>query len=230
MKICFPCQPGRSQECRNKSRDLKGFDIVGYEECVEWSEALDSIPEKNESGWWMRLDEMPSMSEHRVIHVQKPFNEVMGCSFWTFYVPALSSINGLQEYMQEIEHSAFVKCKIVSVLYSDDTEAWIQVLVSEVKPLKEFSNLLGRRYEEVPVWKQIYDLEYDYMVRYKDWIYYSGYEQGDMCNWLIIKIVDNNPYLVALGESEFHQDTAYMCNMVLSNQTYARVLQANEIV
>jgi len=49
-------------------------------------------------------------------------------------------------------------------------------------------------------------------------------------NWLIIKLVENRPYLVALGEWTFHQDTAYMCNMVLSNETYKRVLQAEEIV
>ena len=58
----------------------------------------------------------------------------------------------------------------------------------------------------------------------------TGNAQGDLGNWLIIKLVENRPYLVALGEWTFHQDTAYMCNMVLSNETYKRVLQTEEIV
>jgi hypothetical protein len=230
MKISFPCKVCGSEECRNEYRDLKGFDIVGYEVCVQWSESLDSIPEKNGNGWWMRLDEMPSLSEHRVVHVEKPFNEDVGSYFWTLYLPALSSINGIGEHIQEIESSAFVKCKIESVLYSDDTEAWIEVFISEVKPLKEFSDLLLQRQEEISIWSQIYDFENDHIVRYQDWIYYAGAAQGDLGNWLIIKMVENKPYLVALGEWTFHQDAAYMCNMVLSNETYAKVLQAEEIV
>ncbi|ENW94682.1 hypothetical protein [Acinetobacter dispersus] len=229
MKICFQCKVCGSQECRNGDKEINGFDIIGYEVCVEWSESLNSIPEKNENGWWMRLDKMPSLSENRVIHVQQPFNEDIGALFWTLYAPALSSLNGYEEYMEEIESSAFVKCKIESVLFSNDIEAWLKVSINEVKPLTEFSNLLPQRQEEISIWSLIYDLENDYIARYKDWIYYSGQAQGDLGNWLIIKMIEQKPYLVALGEWTFHQDAAYMCNMLLSDKSYARVLQAEEI-
>lgn len=72
-------------------------------DCIEWSDPI--IQQKDylilQEKHWQRSNLPPEKNQLRLVLTCKNFNESEG-SFWLLYTPALSSLNGLYEYPQEI--------------------------------------------------------------------------------------------------------------------------------
>ena len=87
-----------------------------YMDAVEWSDEEHRIPDNTHPDFWQRSDALPEPGQTRVIQVRHPFHEILGREFRTFYQPALSNLNGWEEHPEEIDRSAFVRCRSEEVL------------------------------------------------------------------------------------------------------------------
>jgi hypothetical protein len=225
------------------------FNIAGYQSpCVDWSDYQDKIPPDNECKWWMRSDKTPKFGERRIVYVKHPFRETDEKDFWTFYQPAHTSVNGMDECMEEIDSSAFVKCKLLKILSLEGNQAWLQVLVTEVILLKDAQDLIPlqyekssflknekpsflkklcgfKTYEESSFLKKLCCYNPYYYRVYGRWEYYFGGLEGDMGNWFVIYKNDLDVRLISFGEWMFHQESAYLGNLVISEETYQRLTE-----
>ncbi len=203
------------------------FNISGYQSpTVEWSDSQDEIPLENECKWWMRAEKTPEVGEQRIVSVTHPFGETDGKDFWTFYQPAYTSINGMDVCMEEINSSAFIRCRLQKVLSIENNQTWLQILVNEVISIKDAQYLIPAKYEESSFLKNLYDFNPYYYKPYGNWEYYFGNAQSDLGNWFVIYKNDVNIRLISFGEWMFHQESAYLGNLIITEETY-QVLAEN---
>jgi hypothetical protein len=230
MEVILTCHVCGSIGGDNGISSYSEFNIAGYQSPrVEWSDSHDKIPPENEYNHWMRSEKNPEVGEQRIVFVQHPFCENDEKDFWTFYQPALTSLNGIQDHIEEIDNYAFVKCKLLKILLLENNKAWLQILVDEVIFIKDAQNLIPIRHEESSFLKKLYDFSpYEYK-SYGNWEYYFGSAEGDIGNWLIIYKNDLDVHLISFGEWMFHQESAYLGNLIISEETYQSLVRDRKL-
>ena len=124
--------------------DKKEFAYVAHEQMVQWSDkqivrwVLDEKqkhPDLKDNNW-ERSNRVPCKGEERIVFVGFPFHYCIGESFYSMFYPASVYWNGWGS-AEEIESTAIVKCKFISVLTKNETSAWIKIKVEEVIMLSE---------------------------------------------------------------------------------------------
>ena len=85
---------------------------------------------------WERSNRVPCKGEERIVFFGFPFHYCIGESFYSMFYPASVCWNGWGS-AEEIESTAIVKCKFISVLTKNETSAWIKIKVEEVIMLSE---------------------------------------------------------------------------------------------
>jgi hypothetical protein len=206
------------------------FNIAGYQSPrVEWSDSQDEIPAENEHNWWMRSEKTPEVGEKRIVSVTHPFRETDEKDFWTFYQPAYTSINGMDVCMEEINSSAFVKCRLLKILSLDNNQAWLQVLVDEVIFIKDAQDLIPLQHEKSSFLGKLYDFNPYYYTPYGNWEYYFGNAEGDLGNWFVIYKNELDVRLISFGEWMFHQESAYLGNLVIAEETYHSLVKNRKL-
>jgi hypothetical protein len=205
------------------------FDLAGYGDAIDWSDCEDRIPDRDERKWWMRSERIPQVGERRVIQVKHPFYETDERDFWSFYQPALTHINGVDLHIEEIDRYAFVRCQLSNILSIDNNQPWVQVLVKEVILLADAPNELPLRSEESAFLEKLYSFSPYYYKPYGNWEYYFGSAQGDLGNWFFIYKTALDVRLISFGEWSFHQDAAYLGNLVISDKTYKSLTKKRKL-
>jgi hypothetical protein len=228
MKVQLNC-PACQSPASNDIKTYSEFDIAGYDAAVEWSDSESELPTIKEQRYWQRSERKPKAGEKRMIAVQSPFCESELTNFWVFYQPTLSSINGIDSHIEEIDGYAFVKCEILKVFSIDSYNAWLQILVKEVVSIVDAMTVIPTRYEEEPFLKKLYNFNPYQYKPFGRWEYYFGSDQGDLGNWFLIYKTNEDIRLISFGEWTFHQDTAYLGNLVISSATYNALARDREL-
>lgn len=220
MKIKFYCSTCEKL-IEKEHPSYREFPYAGYaDEVVLWSDEKESIPTINENGVWLRSDITPNEHDKRVVCISRPFSEDISSSFWVLYCPSLANLNGWEEHPEEIERSAFVKCKIDKLLEIDEIKAWAKVEVLEVI---RFDSILATL-EATDVDEHFVDDKCVYesceFEKLGDWIFIINSSQGDCGNTMLIKIDVNDVYhLVCYTEHGFHCSPAFVGNLVVDKET-----------
>lgn len=219
MNVEFKCRACGGGS-KNEFRDINDFSISAYDDVVQWSNCTDEIPHINENNWWELSDITPKPEEYRVVCVSHPFNESLHGVFWTLFMPSLSSMNGWEDFPEEIDSSAFVQCKLEKILTYGEEKAWLQVKVTRTIMLSEVTDVLPEVVESLPIVENTYKFDYFDRENLRDWLYYNGGAQGDLGHWMLVKEINGEARLIAFGEWSFHQNCAYLGNILLSNKTF----------
>ena len=193
------------------------------ESTILWSQLEDKIPELNENNWWYRSEHAPLIGDARAVSVCYPFKQDAGVEFWTLYVPTRSSENGWAEHPEEIDLSAFIKCKVIKILRKKDHQAWVQVYITDRVMLSEAAERVPLVEEASPLLNKLYKFDHTRVLNYGNWQLCDGDGEGDLGNWLLLKAIDNNMHLIAMGEWGFHQQAAYLGNVKLTDKTYNEI-------
>ena len=201
------------------------FPYAGYaDEVVRWSDENESIPPINENGSWQRSDVTPNAHNKRVVCISKPFSEDISSSFWTLYQPALANLNGWEEHPEDIERSAFIKCKIDTLLEMAEEKAWAKVEVLEVIRFDSILNKLDAEEDDDNFIKKVYEYESSEFEAFGNWIYFVASSQGDLGHTMLIRVDESGVYhLVCYTEWNFHCSAAFVGNLVLTKETVAQL-------
>lgn len=223
MSVEFTCNMCGSDDIY-KNTVFEDFYASAYSDSVVlWSQVEDKIPELNKNDFWLRSEHAPSIGDSWAVSVCYPFNQDAGAEFWTLYVPAGSSLNGWAEHPEEIDLSAFVKCKVVKILRERDHQAWVQVHVTDRVMLSEATERVPVVEEVSPLLGKLYTFDHTNVLNFGGWQLCQGDGQGDLGNWLLLKEIDNKPHIIAMGEWGFHQQVAYLGNVRLTDKTYNEI-------
>lgn len=223
MEIVFNC-PTCKKSSYAPFQNVPQFPILGYETAVQFSTQQDHIPSENEHGWWHRRETLPIISDLIIVQVKHPFRTVDTDSFWTLFTPPLSGQNGWEEHPAEIDQSGFVKCKIQKILALSDDAGWLQIKVEEAIAFSTVMNALPWAAEKSSFLDHLLNIEGGRLEHLGDWLYYSANAESDLGHWALMKRVETHIHLITFGVWGFHQDSAYLGNVRLSNQTYQEIL------
>ncbi|KQY79843.1 hypothetical protein ASD24_18010 [Paenibacillus sp. Root52] len=208
----------RCPSCKDVSepliRENAQFNIVGYEDIMEWLDEDGDVPGLDEQ-IWARSDSIPVKGQMRTVKVHHPFYMVLGKPFWVLYTPALSSLNGWDSHPEEIDQSAFIQCYIDQVLVEGESEAWIQIHVHEVLLLTELQGTFPPR-EVKESYLESFEMFNDpYIVQYQDWTWISAGSQGNIGVWALIKRYQEQYHMLVYGDWDIHSNNAYGGNAVV---------------
>lgn len=208
--MVFKCSCCNELVCE-KPELINGFRELCYNG-FEWLERGESIPSLNEN-IWMRSESVPADGERRLLKVSAPFNQELGDGFNMLFSPALSALNGWDEYPEELSKSAVVACIFERVVQADNYRAWIEVAVERVTPLES----LCERYPCVETDDVIgYGVELKLDFAYKHWEFYSFSAQGDFGEWRLVYVDgENRRHIVLIGEYSMHSDFICCGNVVI---------------
>lgn len=218
MEVKFACK-SCGKVTGNEIAKYSEFEYYGYEEAVNFIDFEDSKT--------IYSDNLPKLNDRRIIAVKHPFCESFDREFWTLYQPGYSKLNGWDEYPEEIDRSAFVKCKLSEIIdRKSDLGMLLQAVVTEVIMLNEAPNIIVPKKEKSSLLEKIvyYDFKLNRINTINNWQFYEGSVEGDLGYWMLIKIIHDLPHLIAYGEWTFHQDAAYLGNIILSKDTYQTIL------
>ncbi|AWB46677.1 hypothetical protein DCC85_22560 [Paenibacillus sp. CAA11] len=204
------------------------FDLVGFDEIMEWSEYEEEVPALEEDHW-MRSDEAPVKGALRTVKIKHPFHMTVGERFWILYTPVMSSLNGWDSHPEEIEKSAFVQCAIERVLAEGKSQAWVSVSIHEVLPLGMFSDLFAAR-DGSRGYLDAFDMfGKPSFYAYQEWLWMHAGAQGDLGVWGLVKIIDGEYYLLVYGDWDHHTNNVYGGNILLPRlKIEAWIQQARE--
>ncbi len=189
-----------------------GFSGIAYD-IAEWSDFTDDVPALGED-IWLRSDNVPTIGEERIIHVTSPFSFENNEKFELLFMPALSSLNGWEEYPDEIEKSAIVGCELAEIIEADDTEAWLKVKVVSVVMLSELAEKCSpKNLDMLPERSMLRD--YQYTTKHENWEYSTFDAQGDIGSWELAFTDDSGVrHLVIYAEWGDHYNYVYYGNYV----------------
>lgn len=189
---------------------VNGFCEFAYDG-FEWLEVGESVPPLDER-IWTRSESVPIVGEKRFLKVSAPFNQDFGDRFNMLFSPALSALNGWDDYPEELFDSAVVVCTFEKVVHADEYRAWIEVAIKDVIPLKD----LHKHYPRVETDDVIgYGFELKLDFRHKCWEFYSFSAQGDFGEWQLV-YVDNEGlrHIILIGEYSMHKDFVCCGNVI----------------
>ncbi|MBE9030641.1 hypothetical protein IQ266_12955 [filamentous cyanobacterium LEGE 11480] len=199
------------------------FIAVGYQDNIEWSQAHRKIPAKQGRNDWPRSQRTPNINEKCVILAKHPFHETLGGEFWVFYEPIDARLNGWDDSLADIQQAAFVKCRITKILRQSAKTAWLQIRVIDRIYLHQAISQIPAQSETECFLDHTFGNRGCGSNTLGEWQYCYGSTEGDVGHWMILRQVQQQVHLIAYGEWSFHQATAYLGNLVLSEST-CRVL------
>lgn len=210
-RLAFTCRVCGAKVVPSKTI-LDGFEMISYDEMVEWTDFTDNLPDLDEQ-IWQRSEVAPSQGEIKTVKVHSPFNFELEEQFWLLFMPASSYFNGWSEHPEEVDKSALIKCSFENILVTSEACAWIQIKILEVLPLGEISN----RFPVIQCNKYLADLKAFSNVDttdYKDWIEYSWSAQSDLGSWALVHKQDSGKHhMVLYCDWGFHYNNVYCGNM-----------------
>lgn len=213
-RLAFVCRACKKVHDIVNVNDKKGFEIVAFKDIVEWSDFTDELP-MLENEIWERSIEAPQKYQIKKIRAHFPFNFAIGEEFWTLFCPAWSSFNGWDEYPEEIDSSALVKCKFESVIIENEEKAWINVSIGEVILLSDICEKVTPRRGLINAedFRCFRDRD---IVSYQSWTLFNAGSEGDIGNWALVKKYKSQNIVVAYGEWDFYKDLIYFGNVILT--------------
>ncbi len=187
-----------------------GFSGVAYD-YAEWADASQNTPSLDEQVW-LRSDSVPTVGEERIIRVTFPFCFENDEKFELLFMPALSSLNGWDEYPDEIDKSAIVGCELLEIIEADDSEAWIKVKIVSVIMLSDISEKYPPKSSELLPSRSMLR-EYQYTYKFDNWEYSTFTAEGDIGSWELV-YTDNSGvrHLIIYAEWGFHYNYVYYGN------------------
>jgi hypothetical protein len=195
------------------------FDMSGYESPIfEWSDYDNKKP--TEEYYWARSEQTPNVGDKRVVSVNHHFRETDKKDFWTFYQPALTSLNGINCYLEEIEKYAFIQCRLLEIIYINNKQAWLQVLIVDIIMIKDAYNIISEKHDKSSFLKNRMNFSPYQCNIYGNWEYYFSCDGSGLGNALLIHKVDKNIRLILFQEDDFHRDRTYLGNLLISEDTY----------
>ncbi len=205
-KLSFKCRACNAF-IEEVPKDNKDFNINGYDNIIEWSDFLedDILPDISEK-IWARSDTLPKESSVRIVKAQPNFSFVVGEAFWTLYSPALSIINGWDDYPEDIEKSALVRCRLKEVIDYDEYCAWVAVTIKKVILFNDIVNEYPEKIISTNYLESVSIYGTTYLLEYGDWLYFDCSAQGDIGSWCLVKKNEDNYHLVLYNEWGFHED------------------------
>lgn len=200
-----------------------------YFDMTEWLDIGVIRPKLSEKGW-PRGNHVPTIGEKRTIKVRHPFKFNIHDEFCTFFMPALSSLNGWDSYPEEIDNSAIVCCKLVSIYELSEYEAWVEVeimnsykisVIAEKEIKFSYDNFF---LEDYSVFESIFVLEYE------NYIYVSASIEGDIGAWSLIYKENEKYKLLLHSEWNVYQDIVYYTNMEIPIVIIKKLINDTRIV
>ncbi|MCE5172502.1 hypothetical protein LQV63_24820 [Paenibacillus profundus] len=220
--ICSACK----QVPEKNLNDKKGFEMVAYEDVMEWSNFSQDVPDLSIRNW-ERTSIPPIAGEMKKVQVHFPFNMSVGEKFWTLFRPALSSFNGWEEHPNEIDSSAIIKCSFESIISKNEERAWINIKIEEVIRLEMITDKFTQKDGEGYLGYFKF-FGKPYMTEYNDWILFQASAQGDLGVWALVKKFKCKSIMVAYGEWEFHSDRVYCGNILLPENEINELIELSE--
>ncbi|MED4955826.1 hypothetical protein ABEO75_20530 [Paenibacillus macerans] len=203
----------------------KDFEITGLDDVMKWSDFLveDALPCLDE-GLWVSSDKAPAVGENRIVLVHSHFHMSVGESFWTLYTPILSSLNGWECHPEEIEASAFVKCKLERVFVQNVKQAWVSIKVEDIMLLTDLCTKIpprdGSGYTE-----HLSFYRNPSIFHWQDWFLVSSSAEGDLGVWGLVRKKEESYHLITMGDWDFHLDMAYGGNLILPKPEWDDLLK-----
>jgi hypothetical protein len=195
------------------------FDIAGYESPVfEWSDRDNKKPTENYH--WARSEKTPNVGDRRVVSINHHFCETDTKDFWTFYQPALTSLNGIDCYLEEIEKYAFVQCRLLEIISINNRQAWLQVLITDTIMIEEAYKIISEKHDNPSFLRNMINFSPYQCNVYGNWEYYFGGDGSGVGNAFLIHKVNRNIRLILFQEDNFHRDSTYLGNLLISEETY----------
>ncbi|OAZ49340.1 hypothetical protein [Paenibacillus polymyxa] len=183
--IAFKC--GACQQVPDKPLlENKDFEIVAIEDTMDWADFKHDTPDLN-SEIWERALNPPAEGDLKKVQVYFPFHMSVGETFWTLFRPAYSHFNGWEEQPDEINFSAFIKCRFQDIISKNEKRAWIHVRVEQVLFLKNVCNEMPPR-DGTGYLDSFHMFGEPQLLQYKDWILLY-------CGNLIIPEDELNPFM-----------------------------------
>jgi len=229
LRLSFPCSVcGITVEMNTD--DPRGFDIVGKENIVQWSDFIheDELPQPDVEVW-ERSDEMPQVGSTRFVKASYPFNEQVEERFWALFMPALSELNGWDSYPEEIEKSGMVECTFLRVISQTEREAWIAVRVEKFVSLSEAKHEF-RSQHRADILKSFDPFAPLYTAVSGDWILLEGNVQSNLGVWAVIEKTESGGRMILYGEWEMHNDLVFCGHLELSKQELLSVPELAELI
>lgn len=200
---CKVCGEPHSQHTLPKWAQLIGYDHLA------WIDPGADLPAGDQGAC---TDICPEVGARRLAHVQAPFEATSNQPFWALFQPGLSLANGRDEYPDEIERSALVRCELTEVLREDGVNAWIAVWATDVVPLPDLID----RFEAT---EGSVDLTFSYTAAWetswKDWLFVEGNAEGDLGEWVLVHRRPDGDHLVLHAGWDFHRSIVEAGNMRL---------------
>lgn len=183
--------------------------------CAEWSDFDEDVPPLDQYNF-PRRETLPKTGERCSIKVRMPFDEMIGNTVNIDFVPAPAFFNGFDEYPDDINGAAIIRCRVEKVIEGDEFSAWIRVLVIDVTLYSELykkyrPSLIDKSPEAFSCYRECDQTE----LSTKRWKVVSWDGQGDIGESKIIYIDDDQVrHLVAMSYYDFHQEIMYLGNLI----------------
>lgn len=214
--LCEVCKCPSEIDLKNIEKDI--FEIVALDEIMEWSDFSDEVPNLNTTIWERSIN-TPIKGEIKKVQVHFPFNMSPGEDFWTLFMPALSHFNGWDEYPEEINTSAIIKCNFERIISKNEEKAWINIKIEDVILLSEICDNFEPRKDSTGYLMSLNDFNNIDMNDLGEWILFTDSAQGDLGTWGLVKKHGNNKNsLVLYCKWDFHSDILYCGNIDISNE------------
>ncbi len=182
---------------------------------VGWSDFDETFPELSDQ-YWNRSDRTPQAGELRTVKVTQPFDEEINSQFNIIFEPAAIALNGWEDYPDQIDKCAVVRCRFEKVLIIDDYSAWIKVRVISSTLVTELFKVYPALYTACNLYKfgGITECTDEYL-RNERWIEKSWDGQGDIGETKYIYIDDDGiSHLVIMEFYSFHDSILYLGNVI----------------
>jgi len=202
--------------------------IAGFgDSCVKWL-AKDACSIGN-GKIWERLNTQPLPDEVYTLRVSTPFAATSTQSVWVLYQPALTSINGWGDPLEEIPLCCLVQAVLLDVIeygreHYGGAYAWIKVQIQQVVPLNEIvqrfpPNSSGEACRMV---QQNLSQGYE-RVEWGDWTIISVSAQGNVGGWIVTKNYNGSQTIVLYCDWWVDEDDLYAGNRVLTEEEWAQL-------
>jgi hypothetical protein len=206
-------------------RQYQEFSFSGYaDRVIIWSNESDRIPDADITGDIPSLDRTPIPNQIIVCCVFYPFNQDMNQEFWATFISGAAKWNGWGKTPEDLNNSAFIKCKAVDILEMEEDSAWIKIQIIEVLKLNSIHQRIREISDRNNFIDRIFIFDRADVYFYKNWIYYCGNGEGDVGTDLIIRNEHGKYNLIYFEEYIFDDAYAYIGNLSLSAKIVKKLI------
>ena len=212
--LIFKCSS--CDDFHEMDRDVPtGFSGWSYPEML-WTDFTDKVPPLSKDLVLRNLhsDVTPKVGQTRTLRVWLPFEETIGNEFYMDYSPKSVHLNWYKS-ANDLARSAIVKCKFTEILESNDFQAWIKVLVLDVKMFPDLVNTF-EPYKTGKALEAFASMECDHVDLFeKAWKLISWSAQDDVTERKAI-FTDRRGvrHLVWMSHDDFTERVSYFGNII----------------